>query len=104
MALEVGALIVSIVAAMIAVVSFFHAIVLRQRTKRESEAQLREGKEQLSFITNLVVNSAADPGIVRRMLKYYDKEEKWPVQVSKRPDGKLSLDFTESVSVSIGVG
>jgi hypothetical protein len=87
MALEISALIFSIVAAIIAVASFLHAIVLRQRTKIENEAQL-------SFITHLVVNSAPDPDTVRRMLEDYNKVGEWRAKVSKRPNGKYSIDFT----------
>lgn len=85
MTLEVSALIVSIAAAGIAIASFVQAIVLRRRTKRET-------KEQLDFITNLVVNSAADPDTVRRMLEDYNKAGEWRARVSRRPDGKYGLD------------
>jgi hypothetical protein len=87
MALEVSALIFSIVAAGIAIASFIQAIVLRRQTKNETE-------EQMSFITHLVVNSAPDPATVRRMLEDYNKVGRWRVQVSKNPDGKYHLDFT----------
>ena len=90
MTLEVPALIVSIVAAGIAIASFVHAIILRERTKRET-------KEQLDFIVNLVVNSAADPDTVRRMLKDYNDSGEWRAQVSSRPNGKYGLDFKVSV-------
>ncbi len=90
MTLEVSALIFSIVAAGIAIASFVHAIVLRRRTKSETE-------EQLNFITHLVVNSAADPDTVRRMLEdYYNNEREWRAKVSKRPDGKYGIAFTIS--------
>jgi hypothetical protein len=94
MTLEVSALIVSIVAAGIAVASFVQAIVLRRRTKRET-------KEQLDFIINLVVNSAADPGTVRRMLEDYNKVGEWRAKVSRRPDGNYGLDFNMSVGGEI---
>ena len=90
MSLEVWALTVSILAAGIAITSFFHAIVIRQRTKRETQ-------EQLDFIMNLVVNSAADPDTVRRMLKDYNDAGEWRATVSRRPDGKYGLDFKVSV-------
>ncbi len=92
MALEISALIFSIMAAIIAIASFLHAIVLRQRTKIENEAQL-------SFIMHLVVNSAPDPDTVRRMLEDYNKVGEWRAKVSKRPNGKYGLDFTISSSV-----
>jgi len=94
MTLEVSALIVSIVAAIIAIVSFAHAIVLRRWTKRES-------KEQLDFIMNLVVNSAADPDTVRRMLEDYNKVGEWRGSVSRRPDGKYGIDFKISIGGEI---
>jgi hypothetical protein len=87
MALEISALIFSIMAAIIAIASFLHAIVLRQRTKIENEAQL-------SFITHLVVNSAPDPATVRRMLEDYNRVGRWRAKVSKSPNGKYSIDFT----------
>jgi len=87
MTLEVSALIVSIVSAGIAITAIVQAIVLRRRTKSETE-------EQLNLITHLVVNSAADPDTVRRMLEDYDRVGEWRAKVSKRPDGKYGLDFT----------
>jgi hypothetical protein len=94
MTLEVSALIVSIVAAGIAIASFVQAIVLRRRTKRETE-------EQLSFITHLVINSAADPDTVRRMLEDYNKVGEWRAKVSRRSDGKYGLDFKVQVGGEI---
>ena len=85
MTLEVSALVVSIVSAGLAIGSIVQAIRLRQRTKKETE-------EQLSFITHLVVNSAAYPDTVRRMLKDYAKAGEWRAKVSRRPDGTYGLD------------
>ena len=90
MILEVSALIVSIVSAVIAIAAIVQAIILRQWTKNETEGQL-------NFITHLVVNSAADPDAVRRMLEDYGRAGEWRAKVSKRPDGKYGLDFTISV-------
>jgi hypothetical protein len=66
MPLQVSAVVVSIVSAGIVIGSIVQAIRLRQQTKKEAE-------EQLSFITHLVVNSAADPDAVRKMLMDYEK-------------------------------
>lgn len=90
MTLEVCALIVSIVSAGIAIAAIVQAIVLRRRTKSETEGQL-------TFLTHLVVNSAADPGTVRKMLEDYGRVGEWRAKVSKRPDGKYGLDFTIAV-------
>ncbi len=90
MTLEVWALIVSIVAASIAVAAIVQAIVLRRRTKSETE-------RQLNFIMHLVVNSAADPDTVRRMLEDYNKAGEWRAKVVRRPDGNYSLDFKMTV-------
>jgi len=93
MTLEVCALIVSIVSAVIAITAIVQAIILRGRTKSETEGQL-------DFITHLVVNSAADPDTVRRMLEDYGRAGEWRAKVSKRPDGKYGLDF----SIRVGGG
>lgn len=93
MTLEVCALIVSIVSAVLAIIAIVQAIVLRRRTKNETE-------EQLDFITHLVVNSAADPDTVRRMLEDYGKAGEWRAKVCKRPEGNYSLDF----SIKVGGG
>lgn len=68
--LEVSALIVSIIAAIIAIISFIHAIVLRQRTKKESE-------EQFSFMANLVMYSVNNPEVVQKKLQDYRKSGTW---------------------------
>jgi len=86
MALEYTALIVSIISAFIAIASFIQAIILRQRTKRETD-------ESLDFLVHLVVNSSADPDTVRRMLEDYRRAGTWRAKVSRRPDGKYGLDF-----------
>jgi hypothetical protein len=102
MILEVLALIVSIGAAGIAIASIVQAIVLRKRTKKESEEwqklAKKETEEHLSFLTHLVVNSAADPDTVRRMLEDYGRVGEWQVKVSKRPNGKYSLVLDVSAS------
>lgn len=90
MTLEVSALIISIVAAGFAIASFVQAILIRRWTRRET-------KEQLDFITNLVVNSAADPGTVERMLEDYNRVGEWRAKVSRRPDGNYGLDFKLSL-------
>ena len=77
---------ISIVSACLAIASLVQAIVLRRRTKRESE-------EQLSFITHLVANSAADPDTVRRMLKDYEKAGEWRAKVFRNPDGTYGLQY-----------
>jgi hypothetical protein len=86
MSLEVSALVVSIVSAGIAIGSIVQAIRLRQRTKKEAE-------EQLSFITHLVANSAADPDAVRKMLKDYEKAGEWRAKVFRKPDGSYALQY-----------
>ncbi len=86
--------VISIVFGCVGIASFIHAIVLRRRTKTETE-------EQLSFITHLVVNSAPDPGAVQRMVDDYNKAGEWRATVSRRPDGKYSLDFKISVGGEI---
>jgi len=88
--MEVCALTVSIVSAVIAMISIIQAIVLRRRTKKETT-------EDLNFITNLVANSAADPDTVRRLLEDYNKVGEWRAKVSRRPDGKYGLDFAITV-------
>ena len=90
MNLEAWALIVSIVSGIIAVTAIIQSIVLRRWTTSETSGQL-------NFIIQLVVNSAADPDAVRRMLEDYGRAGEWRAKVSKRPDGKYGLDFTISV-------
>lgn len=86
MTLEYAALIVSIIAAFIAIASFTQAIILRRSTKRETD-------QWLDFLVHLIVNSSADPDTVRRMLEDYRRAETWRAKVSRRPDGKYGLDF-----------
>jgi len=96
MTLEVLALIVSIVATGIAIAAIVQAIVLRRWAKSETE-------EQLNLITHLVVNSAADPDTVRRMLEDYGRVGEWRAKVSKRPDGKYGLDFAMSFGDNVKI-
>lgn len=49
MALESWALIISITSACIAIVSFIHAMLVRQWTRRDTE-------ERMSFLVHLIVN------------------------------------------------
>lgn len=96
MGLEVGSLIVSIFASAIAIGSIIQAIVLRQRTKKETE-------ESLSFLTHLIVNSAVDPDTIRRMVEDYSRVGEWRAKVSRRPDGKYGLDFDLKFHDDIGL-
>lgn len=93
MILEISALVVSVISAVLAIISIIQAIVLRRQTKKETT-------DGLSFITNLVANSAADPEIVRRLLEDYGRIGEWRTKVSRRPDGKYGLDYT----ITVGIG
>ena len=97
MTLEHWALIVSIVSAGIAIGSFLHAVDTRRRTRRETVGHLE-------FIEHLVVNSAADPDTVRRMVKDYHETGVWRAKVSKTPDGKYHVDYFVSSGGDLSVG
>lgn len=86
MTLAVPALVVSIVSVCISIASIVYVTILHRRTERKTE-------EQLSFITHLVANSAADPDTVRRMLQDYAKAGEWRAKVSRRPDGTYGLEY-----------
>lgn len=103
MGLEHWALTVSIVSAVIAITSIIQAMVLRKRTEKENKQALdsltHQNEEALSFHTHLIVNSAADPETVRRMLEDYNKVGEWRAKVSRRPNGKYGLDFSIKAGV-----
>lgn len=76
--LAVCSLIVSIIAALVAIASMCHAFYVRKKTKQES-------KEQLDFITYVVINSAPDPQTLQRLIDEYVRTGK--------PHGMLEKDL-----------
>jgi hypothetical protein len=88
---EGTSLVVSIIAAIIAIASICQAIYLRRKTKKESE-------EQFNFMANLVMYSTDDPDAVYKKLQEYRKSGTWgPVQVIRLSNGKLNFAFNEEL-------
>jgi hypothetical protein len=76
--LTAWSLIVSIAAAIIAIASFVHSIMLRIKTKKET-------KQQLDFITYLIVNSAPDPQKLQLLVNEWVRTGKWHGMLEKDP-------------------
>jgi hypothetical protein len=91
-----ASLIVSIVSALIAIVSIIQAMRLRQQTKKET------GKN-LNIIRELIINSAPDPRTVRRLWEDYEKAGDWRAQVVRGADGSYHLNTNVKADVKIGV-
>lgn len=85
MTLEQCALVVSIVGAVLAILAIIQAVVLRQRTRKETN-------QSLSFLTNLIINSAADPDVIRKVVEDYNKNKEWRTKVRRMSDGKYILE------------
>jgi len=79
--------IVAIISFVVAISSFIHAVVVRQNTKKETQASM-------DFIKELIVNAAPDPRIVSRLLDDYNKSGEWRTNVFLGKDGKYHLNTT----------
>lgn len=84
--MEILSLVFSIISSILAIAAIIQAIVLRRKTKSET-------KEQLDFITHLIVNSSPDPNTVQRMLDDFNKAGEWRATVYKDNDGKYHLHY-----------
>jgi len=92
MSTEEWGIVVGLLAIVVAVFGIVVTLGLYGRTTKMT-------KELNEFLVNVIVNSAADPDTVRRMLRAGTSA----AEVFKGSDGKQHIRFEEKATVTIGV-
>lgn len=75
----------------LAIGAIIQAVLLRHWTKNET-------KRDLSFLTQLIINSASDPETVRKVVEDYNKNKQWRTEVHRRSDGKYILQSHQDIA------
>ena len=88
---------VSVLSALLAIASFGHAIVVREKTKRDTV-------RWLTFVANLVVNAVPySADAVRRWAEDVKGSGEYRAKVVVGPDGQPHIHFAPAVDSSIGL-
>ncbi len=83
-----------IIGFIVAVVSLVLMIWLHRRTSGLQDIIAKSTKDALEFIVNLVINAAADPRTVRRLIDDYSKNNnEWRGGVSRGDDFKYHISW-----------
>lgn len=83
--------------------SFVMMISLHWRTTKLQRSIAKDSKHTLEFMVNLIINAAADPGTLRRLLVDYIKEMRWRAGVFCK-DGKYNIGWEMPSPKEITIG
>lgn len=84
---------VQISALVVAILSFTMMVYLYLRTKDLQKSMAKHTRDTLEFMVNLVINAAADPKTLRRLIEDYAKVGEWRGGVSRGKDGNYHLSY-----------
>lgn len=93
-----------VIALVVATLSFFMMIWLHYRTSNFQKSVAKSTRDNLEFIVNLVINAAADPRTLRRLIDDYYKEKEWRGGLLRGEDCKYHIAFVMPSRDTIKIG
>ena len=97
-------MVVEISALVIAILSLLMMIWLHVRTNGLQKFMAKRTRDTLEFIVNLIINAAADPKTLRRLIDDYAENGEWCGGVSRGGDGTYHISFELPSRNTIRVG
>jgi len=80
-------------ALVVAILSLGMMIWLHWRTSGLQKSMAKRTRDTLEFIANLVINAAADPQTLRRLVDDYGKNKDWRGGLSRGEDFKYHISY-----------
>ena len=80
-------------ALVVAILSLGLMIWLHWRTSGLQKSMAKRTRDTLEFMVNLVINAAAEPQTLRRLIDDYAKNKEWRGGVSRGEDFKYYISF-----------
>jgi hypothetical protein len=93
-----------VIALVVATLSFFMMIWLHFRTSRFQTSVAKSTRDNLEFLVNLVINAAADPRTLRRLIDDYAKVKEWRGGVFWGEDCKYHIAYEMPRRETITIG
>jgi hypothetical protein len=90
---EVCYLLISVISLIIAIISLGMMIGLHRRTSELQKSMTKRTRDTLEFMVNLVINAAADPKTLRRLISDYVKEKAWRGGLFRGEDCKYHIAY-----------
>ena len=91
-------------ALVVAILSFFMMIWLYWRMSRLQKFMAKRTRDTLEFIVNLVINAAADPRTLHRLIDDYAENKEWRGGVSRGDDCKYHISYEMPSRNTISIG
>lgn len=93
-----------VIALVVAILSFLMMIWLHYRTSNFQKSMAKSTRDNLEFIVNLVINAAADPRTLRRLIDDYAKNKEWRGGVFRGEDCKYHIAYEMPSRETIKIG
>jgi len=90
---EVCSLLITGISLVIATISLGMMIWLHRRTSELQKSMAKRTKDTLEFMVNLVINAAADPRALRRLIIDYYKAKEWRGGLVRGEDCKYHIAY-----------
>ena len=88
----------------VAILSLGMMIWLHWRMSRLQKSMAKRTRDTLEFIVNLVINAAADPKTLRRLIDDYAENKEWRGGVSRGEDWKYHISYVMPSRDTIRIG